>query len=794
MCAFEVPVSVAVPSLGDRIGSGDSAGLCPPPPYEQPSIPPKPTPEEARKAFRESLRLAAHGRPVEALLHLRVVEVAYPDLQDRLALREGQLLLEAGNALGACEAFAKAARSPESTTRAHAYVGEVRCRIEAGDPKAAQALQQLQRSLPEVPVTQLRFELARAEERQGNGKAAARLYRQIDLDDPSSGVAARARARLEALAREGVPIPPLSNEARVERLERLLWGAPPAKVREGLAELEGVRLTADLEARVALVSARIAKVEGRWEDARRQLERARFKATLASTVDAGAANASAQDMRNALQAREQDAARKDIAKLKGPRLYRTLPLHRLLRILDMAVAPGLTDVTDEVLDALKRKGAPGSIQLDAAILAAGTASDEVLAGVLEGLTGRSRAGVMARYHYARTLERLGRWAEAEVQHLRVIDDDNDDLHYYRMWSEVRLREVREALVGHCAPGEARLVGSTSLDDAELAACVADGLVGADNARRRSAASAPGRSSTAMREPSPRSLAARLAPIAHEWGGPFPWIERAMHLLELGDRQSAADELHEAFLAWREALGRPIRRVGLLGVYRHGDLPRQQASWQDLRQRRSLDVASRHTLSQVASEMGDVGVAVGFGGFARASDRPRPHAALVERAAQRHGVDPNLLFAVMRVESVYQRRIISYAGAVGLMQIMPRTGKLIAGQLDRADFSTEHLLDAATNIDFAAWYLASLIERFDGRVPLAIASYNGGPHNVRRWLQGHAVDMPLEAFLERIPFTQTHRYVRRVLTHYAAYRAQEGRPMTPLHVELPRLDAPDPIGF
>jgi soluble lytic murein transglycosylase len=148
---------------------------------------------------------------------------------------------------------------------------------------------------------------------------------------------------------------------------------------------------------------------------------------------------------------------------------------------------------------------------------------------------------------------------------------------------------------------------------------------------------------------------------------------------------------------------------------------------------------------------------------------------------------------MRVESIYHRRIVSYAGAVGLMQIMPHTGSRIAQKLGVRDFEVTDLLDPKTNVEFSAWYLSSLISRFDGRLPLAIASYNGGPHNVRLWLQDNPPDMPLDAFLERIPFTQTHRYVRRVLTHYAAYRAQMQLPMTRLDVELPK-PKPDDLAF
>jgi soluble lytic murein transglycosylase len=104
-----------------------------------------------------------------------------------------------------------------------------------------------------------------------------------------------------------------------------------------------------------------------------------------------------------------------------------------------------------------------------------------------------------------------------------------------------------------------------------------------------------------------------------------------------------------------------------------------------------------------------------------------------------------------------------------------------------------LLDPEVNLDYAGWYLRSLIERFDGHLPLAIASYNGGPHNVRRWLRDRPAGMPMEAFLEHIPFDQTHRYVRRVLGYYAAYRAQQGLPMIELSTELPQPDA-DRVGF
>jgi soluble lytic murein transglycosylase len=129
----------------------------------------------------------------------------------------------------------------------------------------------------------------------------------------------------------------------------------------------------------------------------------------------------------------------------------------------------------------------------------------------------------------------------------------------------------------------------------------------------------------------------------------------------------------------------------------------------------------------------------------------------------------------------------------LMQIMPHTGMRIARALGNTDFNPRELLEPSTNIEFAGWYLASLISRFDGRIPLAIAAYNGGPHNVRLWMKAHPKDMPLDAFLERIPFRETHRYVRRVLSHYSAYRAQQNLAMLNLADTLPR-QRPDTVAF
>jgi soluble lytic murein transglycosylase-like protein len=112
------------------------------------------------------------------------------------------------------------------------------------------------------------------------------------------------------------------------------------------------------------------------------------------------------------------------------------------------------------------------------------------------------------------------------------------------------------------------------------------------------------------------------------------------------------------------------------------------------------------------------------------------APLFEEAAERHGVDPALLSIVTLVESRGNPEAVSSWGAVGLMQIMPRTAEKIA---QTRGITTFDLADPATNIDLGAWYLARQIEAFgDGRlsdatIKLAATAYNGGPKRLRRHL-------------------------------------------------------------
>ena len=148
--------------------------------------------------------------------------------------------------------------------------------------------------------------------------------------------------------------------------------------------------------------------------------------------------------------------------------------------------------------------------------------------------------------------------------------------------------------------------------------------------------------------------------------------------------------------------------------------------------------------------------------------PAAYAPYVWQNAWENDVDPLLILAVMRAESLYRHDAISRAGAMGLVQIMPTTGNLVAGLIGDRDFRVERLLEPEVNIRLGTFYLGQLMDRFGAeQFPLAVGSYNGGPHNVGRWLRPK-VGVPFEDFVEEIQFSETRAYIKKVIEFYAIY--------------------------
>jgi len=153
--------------------------------------------------------------------------------------------------------------------------------------------------------------------------------------------------------------------------------------------------------------------------------------------------------------------------------------------------------------------------------------------------------------------------------------------------------------------------------------------------------------------------------------------------------------------------------------------------------------------------------------------PAAFAPHVWKAAWEFNVDPLLVLAIMRAESLYRHDAISRAGAVGLVQVMPATASRVAARMDFPNFRVERLLEPETNIRIGTWYLGKLLDRFEGQFPLAVGAYNGGPHNIGRWLRPKH-GMPLEEFVEEIAFDETRNYVKKVVQYYAIYCELYGR--------------------
>ena len=159
----------------------------------------------------------------------------------------------------------------------------------------------------------------------------------------------------------------------------------------------------------------------------------------------------------------------------------------------------------------------------------------------------------------------------------------------------------------------------------------------------------------------------------------------------------------------------------------------------------------------------------------------PYAAEIKKAATQSALDHSLVFGLIRQESRFWAEAVSSAGALGLMQVMPATGKWIAAQMKAADYRPSQLSDVAVNTGFGAFYLRTVLDQMGGSEPMAAASYNAGPGRARAW----RADGPLEGaiYAESVPFNETRDYVRKVLTNAVWYAHLSGSGNTSIKSRL-----------
>jgi soluble lytic murein transglycosylase len=231
----------------------------------------------------------------------------------------------------------------------------------------------------------------------------------------------------------------------------------------------------------------------------------------------------------------------------------------------------------------------------------------------------------------------------------------------------------------------------------------------------------------------------------------PGFARVDLLRRLGLVESALEELEDVV---ERATGDTVRLYGFSSAY-----------VRDERYHMALRIFRRHFSALAAS--GDPALPRAFWEMLY----PYGWRNDVTAAAQRAGVDPFLVAAVVREESSYYPRALSRAGARGLMQLMPATARPMAEHRGLAFAGGELLDDPGANIEIGTSFLGGLLRDFkDPR--LAVAAYNAGPARVRQWWQARRTT-DIEAFVEQIPFDETRQYVKRVMFSWQEYRRLYG---------------------
>jgi len=192
-------------------------------------------------------------------------------------------------------------------------------------------------------------------------------------------------------------------------------------------------------------------------------------------------------------------------------------------------------------------------------------------------------------------------------------------------------------------------------------------------------------------------------------------------------------------------------------------PEMARAYQDIgRYDRGIEVMKRSTPNYFAVDIPDL---------------PRPYwEALFPKAywsdlrkySLANGLDPFLVASLIRQESEFNAGAISHANAVGLMQLLPKTGRSVARQVKLKGYRPPQLYNPAVNLELGTRYFKDMVDKYNGQFEYALAAYNAGTDRVADWLgEGHYRDA--QEFVESIPFTETREYVQAILRNATVYR-------------------------
>jgi soluble lytic murein transglycosylase len=146
--------------------------------------------------------------------------------------------------------------------------------------------------------------------------------------------------------------------------------------------------------------------------------------------------------------------------------------------------------------------------------------------------------------------------------------------------------------------------------------------------------------------------------------------------------------------------------------------------------------------------------------------------MVEDSAQKSDIDPSWVYGVLRQESAFVTDARSGAGALGLMQLMPQTGRQTGRRLNLNIHSNSAILKVENNLRLGAGYLKNVLDANNGHQVLATAAYNAGPNRVKEWLPD-AEGLDADTWVESIPFNETRNYVKNVLGYTMVYAYRLG---------------------
>ena len=167
--------------------------------------------------------------------------------------------------------------------------------------------------------------------------------------------------------------------------------------------------------------------------------------------------------------------------------------------------------------------------------------------------------------------------------------------------------------------------------------------------------------------------------------------------------------------------------------------------------------------------------------------PLPWQQQFESFSSAASIAPTWAYGIARSESLFMRDVRSSAGAVGVMQLMPATGRQVAKSISLPYSGITTLTNPESNIRLGTSYLGQMAQRFSGNHVLATAAYNAGPHRVTRWLPAKRSE-DARVWIENIPFNETRKYVKRVLAAQAIFHWRMTGQVRRLSDELLQVEA------